>query len=299
VFDNQEKSAIVRRAVCGAAAAGCTQFFYHDDAHGIARTALAEVGDVCATAIDSTQMSNALDTISAARALRDQACDVVITLGGDGTNRAFCLGWQDAPLLPISTGTNNVFPGLQEATIAGAAAALAALGVAPDVAFEQQKCITVEIEGQRPDLALIDVVMTSERFVGARALLKPQYFQSALLTRADPAAVGITSIGGLLSPLSAATDAGLWMEFGEPGTRIAAPLAPGLYHEVCIRSHRTLELGQTVRAVGPGTLAFDGERERTLAPGQEARMTLSRTGPWVVNVTAVMHRAAELGCFRR
>ena len=65
---------------------------------------------------------DALDTISAARALRDKGCDVVITLGGDGTNRAFALGWRDAPLIPISTGTNNVFPVLCEATVAGAAA---------------------------------------------------------------------------------------------------------------------------------------------------------------------------------
>ena len=52
----------------------------------------------------------------------------MLTLGGDGTNRAFALGWRDAPLLPISTGTNNVFPRFVEATVAGAAAGLVASG---------------------------------------------------------------------------------------------------------------------------------------------------------------------------
>ena len=42
----------------------------------------------------------------------------------DGTNRAAVKGWRDAPLLTISTGTNNVFPMMVEGTTAGMAAAL-------------------------------------------------------------------------------------------------------------------------------------------------------------------------------
>ena len=125
VFDNQEKRAIVRRVLVGAIASGADEFVYHNDAHGIVEAALEDSGvSTSATPTDSTQMGTALDTISAARAMQAAGCDVVITLGGDGTNRAFCLGWPDAPLIPISTGTNNVFPNLYEATIAGAAAGL-------------------------------------------------------------------------------------------------------------------------------------------------------------------------------
>ena len=197
VFDNQEKGNIVRRAISGAIAAGANNFVFHNDAHGICATAFAETkGDFTAEAVDSTQMGTALDTLSAARAMKDAGCDVVITLGGDGTNRAFCLGWPEAPLLPISTGTNNVFPSMREATIAGAAAGLVASGHFGREAFAQQKSIHVEIEGERDDLALIDALLTEERFIGSRALLKPNQFSSALLTRAEPAAVGITAIGG-------------------------------------------------------------------------------------------------------
>ena len=298
VFDNQEKRAIVRRALVGATSVGANEIVYHNDAHGIVSEAVNELGEkICATAVDSTQMGSVLDTISAARAMEDMGCDVVITLGGDGTNRAFCLGWQDAPLIPISTGTNNVFPSLREATIAGAAAGLIATGVIGAEGFAQQKCIEVTIEGERGDFALIDALMTSERFVGARALLKPDQFRSALLTRAEPAAVGITSIGGLLHPIDARADSGLWLEFGEGGKVVNAPIAPGLYQAVPVKAHQPLSLGQTVRAVGPGTLAFDGERERTLKPEQEATLTISRRGPRVVDVTAVMHWAAERGAF--
>ncbi len=300
VFDNQEKRAIIRRVLVGAVAGGCSEFVFHDDAHGITRQALEEYGsDITIQPVDSTQMGTALDTISAARAMKDEGCDVVITLGGDGTNRAFCLGWLDAPLLPISTGTNNVFPNLYEATIAGAAAGLIASGIPCADAFRQQKCIDVEIEDEREDLALIDALLSSERFVGARALLKPQHFRSALLTRAEPAAVGITSIGGLLHPVDAASSEGLWLEFGDGGETVNAPIAPGLYQPISVRAHQALELEQTVRCEGPGTLAFDGERERTLKPGQEARLTLSRRGPRVVDVENVLRTAAEIGTFKR
>ncbi len=300
VFDNQEKRAIVRRAIVGAISGGANHFVYHNDAHGITQQALDEFkGQITATMVDSTQMGSALDTISAARAMRDFDCDVVITLGGDGTNRAFCLGWQDAPLLPISTGTNNVFPTLREATIAGAAAGLIASGQVGKEMMEVQKCISVAIEGERDDLALIDALLTNERFVGARALLKPQQFRSALLTRAEPAAVGIASIGGLLHPVDPREDSGLWLEFGEGGDIVHAPIAPGLYQDIAVTACQALPLEQTVRCVGPGTLAFDGERERTLKDGQEAKLTISRSGPLVVDVTATLHKAAEIGSFKR
>ncbi|MEM9624191.1 MAG: NAD(+)/NADH kinase [Pseudomonadota bacterium] len=298
VFDNQEKRAIVRRVLVGATAGGCHSFVYHNDAHGIISQAIEEFGGTLdATPVESTQMGTALDTISAARAMRDAGCNLVVTLGGDGTNRAFCLGWPDAPLLPISTGTNNVFPDLYEATVAGAAAGLITSQKIRDDFFLQQKCITVNIEGERDDFALIDALLTQEKFVGARALLKPQQFSSALLTRAEPAAVGITSIGGLLHPVDARSDHGLWLEFGAGGQVVNAPIAPGLYEAVGVKSFQPLPLDQTVRCEGPGTLAFDGERERTLKPGQSATLTLTRKGPRVLNVQAVLQRAAASGSF--
>lgn len=300
VFDNQEKRAIVRRVIVGAIAGGCSSFLYHNDAHGIVEQALEEVGkSVSATAIESTQTGTALDTISAGRAMRDAGCEVVITLGGDGTNRAFCLGWPDARLLPISTGTNNVFPILTEATTAGAAAGLVASGHVSRRVFARQKSITIEVEGERDDLALIDALLSSERFVGARALLRPAQFKSALLTRAEPAAVGITSIGGLLHPIDSSKDSGLWLEFGEGGRMVHAPIAPGLYEDVAISTCQPLALKQTVRCQGPGVLAFDGERERTLQPDQEARLTIDRKGPAVLNVTAALQQAAETSAFTR
>ena len=50
---------------------------------------------------------------------------------------------------------------------------------------------------------------------------------------------------------------------------------------------------------GPGVLAFDGERERRLLPGQKAWLTVNRAGPKVIDVPLTLRRAAEMGLFIR
>ena len=307
VFDNQEKCAIVRRAIVGALGAGANKFAYVPDSHGIAEAALAEFGGrVTARAVEAPRTGSVLDTTRGAISLSKAGCAAVITLGGDGTNRAFTLGWRDAPLMPISTGTNNVFPRLVEATVAGAAAGLIASGKIPltDVAL-RAKTVTVQIDGEKDDLALIDVVVTAQRFIGARALLEADELRLAFLTRADPAAVGITAIGGLYMPLTEAEDTGLLLTLG-PGkppkgrnaVAVHAPIAPGMYSTVRISDARRVPFGEVITVIGPCVLAFDGERERTLKPKQQARLTMQRDGPWVIDVRKALACAAACGAFR-
>ncbi len=300
VFDNQEKCAIVRRAITGAVGVGARSFRYLPDTHRITRAALDEFGgQIDAHEVDSPRTATALDTRIGAGALREAGCMCVITLGGDGTNRAFVQGWRDAILVPISTGTNNVFPRLGEATVAGAAAGLVALGaVELAVAARRAKRIVVEIDGEDDDLALIDAVVTNERFVGSRALLDAGALRLALLTRADPAAVGMTSVGGLLEPLADSDAGGLVVHLGSPRMSVHAPIAPGLYRDVPVGSYRRVPFGERLEVRGPCVLAFDGERERVLTDGQRAVMRVERDGPWVVDVPAVMHAAARAGHFR-
>jgi len=301
VFDNQEKRAIVRRALLGIAAAGESSIAYMDDPHGIVHLALEDTGgNLDSKAVTATRTASVMDTVSAARSMQEIPCKVVITLGGDGTNRAVAQGWQDIPLIPISTGTNNVFPIFVEATIAGAAAGLIASGAVPfaEVA-QQQKLIRISIEDEKSDIALIDAVLTSERFVGSRALLSPELLRMALLTRADPAAVGMTAIGGLLSPMSASAESGMLVEMGESGSELCAPIAPGYYQSVRVTNQRSVSFAEEIIVEGPGVLAFDGERERSLKPGQKAYLSIDRCGPWVVDVEKTMHLAAEKGSFRR
>ena len=65
-------------------------------------------------------------------------------MGGDGTNRIVANAWKEATIVPLSTGTNNVFPEPVEATLAGSAAGLVAAGrVAVDEVATRAKLVWV------------------------------------------------------------------------------------------------------------------------------------------------------------
>jgi len=303
VFDNREKLAIVRRAVIGAIAAGARRFVYMSDSHGIVKQAIAETTiprGVRFEALPSSGTASAMDTIVAAEQMAQKDCAVVLVLGGDGTNRAFVRGWRDATLVSLSTGTNNVFPVMAEATVAGMALGLIAAGkVASRLVATQAKVIDVDIEAEEQDIALIDAVITRDAFIGAKALLDPSQLKEALLCRAEPAAVGITSLGGLVRPVSDKDDFGLHLTFAKGGRQLLAPMGPGMFAKVEIGKTRLVKFDQAVKAQGPSVIALDGERERVIAPGQRIEMRISRRGPWVVDLAATLQRAAKQKLFLR
>lgn len=299
VFDNNEKMNILRRVMLGAAAAGATDFLSMPEPNRMAETAADSVKCVTLAPVESPRTASALDTTRAASAMREAGCAVVITLGGDGTNRATVKGWLDAPLVAISTGTNNVFPAMLEGTVAGMAAGLVAAGMLPlDDVARQAKRIRIEIEDEADDLALIDAVLMTSSFTGSRAIWQPEMLRTIVLTRAEPAAVGLSALGGLLQPLSDSEDGGLLVEPGDGGLVLRAPLAPGMMVPVPIKDAVRLRFDETVTVTGPGTLAFDGERERTLKPGQRATMRVLCDGPRVLDVALAMRLAACRGLFR-
>jgi hypothetical protein len=235
--------------------------------------------------------------------MRSRGCGAVVVLGGDGTNRQVAKVWPDAPLIPVSTGTNNVFPYMVEATTAGAAAGLVAAGRIPlDRVSQRAKVVAVEIEGQADDLALVDAVLLVNDSTGNRLPYDPECIRRIVLARAEPGAVGISPIGGLLHPTDAEDDRGVEVECGagaDPGTPpLRVPISPGLYSEVAVVRSRELALGQRVEVCGPGLLAFDGDRERELAAGQRAWLRVERTGPRVIDIDLALRCAAARGSFR-
>jgi hypothetical protein len=157
--------------------------------------------------------------------------------------------------------------------------------------------VVAEIDGEKDDLALIDAVLLNEQFVGSKAIWDANRLRLALLTRADPAAVGISSLGGLVHPVAEDDDTALLLRFGGELV-VHAPIAPGLYSDVRLAEPQVLPLGERVALSGPGVLAFDGERERVLKPGQAASLRAVREGPRVVDVQKALHLAACRGLFR-
>src|SRR5437763_2212080 len=100
------------------------------------------------------------DTVDAVRRMVTEGTRVIVCLGGDGTARVAASATGDVPMLALSTGTNNVFPAVREATIAGLAAGLVATGAVPaDGATTRAKLLEVRV-GNRAETALVDVAVS-------------------------------------------------------------------------------------------------------------------------------------------
>ncbi len=299
-----EKYTIVRRAVLGAVEAGADRFLFLREPHGLCAKAVETLtlDGVTFEHVDVEIRNDETDTTRTVAAMRNTGVGAVIVLGGDGTSRAATLGWRDVPLIAMSTGTNNVFPRFVEATVAGEAAGLVAAGrVRLDEVATVAKVVEVAVEGDdRVDLALIDAVVLDEQLVGDRSLFDPARMQLAVLSRAEPASVGISSIGGLVHPCGAADPGGVVVRFAPPATaarHLRAPLAPGWYATVGLDEVAALAEDEPVEVVGPAVLAFDGERQRFLEPGRRAVLRVRRNGPRVIDTARALTFAAERGVF--
>jgi predicted polyphosphate/ATP-dependent NAD kinase len=240
------------------------------------------------------------DSTRAAAHMRDRGVGCVITLGGDGTNRAVAKDLAEVPILPISTGTNNVFPSMIEGTVAGMAAGLVSQGVVDvRVAATRSNKLELKLNGDVKDIALVDLAVSYERFVGARAIWDMSTLHEVFLCRAEPSSIGLSAIGAQLKPISLGDGGGVHIEFGDGDGSVLAPVAPGMVLPVKIKSWQALNAGDSaIVTLRPSTIALDGERTLSLKPSDSASVTLSSDGPLVVDVNKTLRAAAELGHMR-
>ena len=307
VVPDWEKVNIVRRVMLGLQSEGVTRVVgMPDSSHLIERAADDPNLSLDLQLLEMSALYNEGDTIRAAAGMSDMGVDCLITLGGDGTNRAVVKGCRTIPMIAISTGTNNVFPVLVEGTMAGLAAALVARGdVDLEDAAVRSKILQIYIDGEPTDIALVDVALSKERFVATRAIWDINTLYEVFLTRAEPASIGLSSIGARLQPLSMTDDGGLQYslldrdgpvldaEHRDGQAYVRAPIAPGVVPIVAISSWRRLANGERVSVARRAcTVAVDGERAFAVKPTQQLEIEVVRDGPPVVDVNAVLQHAA-------
>ena len=315
VFNNDEKVNIVRRALLGLEAVGVERVFFMPDSFSIGPKAL----DGLETKLDVSILTmlktfSQRDSTQAATLMEEEGVGCIVTLGGDGTNRAVAKGCGDVPLMPISTGTNNVFPTMLEGTIAGIAAGLVTCGLgdeavrqAPRLEVFYQKIDENDRTGdpgnpETPDdIALIDAAVYDERFVGSRAIWDETKIKEVILTRVEPGSIGLSSIGAHAPVRVDSPEHGLYLRLEPGGQPILAPIAPGLLREVSVVECHALAPGEMVaiKHPQPCVLALDGEREIELRQGTAVQLKLNPNGPRVIDARKAIEVAAQNGVFSR
>jgi predicted polyphosphate/ATP-dependent NAD kinase len=309
VFPTVEKANMIQRVLGALGATGIDRVLMMPDMTGIAAAVKRAVAAHAAEShirwpevdfMDMDISESVDDTFNAVELMCRRGVAAIVVLGGDGTHRAVAMRCGETPMATLSTGTNNAFPDLREATTAGFAAGLVASGrVAACNATRTNKRLLVEAPG-RHEVALVDVCVTRHLHVASRALWDAESLDELFVAFAEPDAVGLSSIAGLLHPVSRSAAHGLHVRFANDGREairhITAPIAPGLLASVGIAAFEVFPAESSISvATGSGTIALDGEREIEFGPQDHIVVRLDLQGPRTIDVAATMGFAAQRG----
>jgi len=315
VFDNQEKVNLIRRILLGLQATGVQTVWIMPEYFGFYDRALdAFCGEHQLTMdvklLPMEWKANQEDSQLAAAKMAELGVRCIVTLGGDGTNRVVAKGAGEVPIMPVSTGTNNVFSVMVEGTIAGLAAGLVATGaVEKEASLIRTKKLIIYINGKAVDIALIDAVVLVEQFVGSKAIWDIGKIRQIVATSGEPFHIGIAAIVGAMHPINMREAKGINLIIADNGKpsldsnqdsiiHVKAAVAPGLIRSVPVRLYELMSPGhKVVVSHVPCVIAVDGEREILVGPEDCAEIELVQTGPFVVDYKSTLKRATEKGIF--
>lgn len=303
-IDNQEKVNIVKRIVLAAQALGVDTVWFMPDTFQIGWTVISDLSrdeklKAECRILDMPLTATPADTTAAAAQMEQMGVGCVVVLGGDGTSRAAAKGIRQMPLLPLSTGTNNVYPAMTEGTVAGMAAAVTVQLPESERCCIQDKRIDVSLNGKFADIALIDAVISDDLWVGSKAIWDPKKLRHIFVTRCHPASIGFSSVGGCLHVVKDTDDYGLAVDMESPGEKLLAPIAAGVLSPIEIGRARRMSIGvpQHIVLKSGCMVALDGERELHGYQGDTLSFTITKKGPYRVLTTEALEKAARCGFF--
>jgi hypothetical protein len=298
------KIGIMRRVAAGALEQGIDRVLMSTDTHHLAERAVEGL-DGNIEFVEGPKTGSHLDTVAAARAMWKAEAGAVVALGGDGTCRDVTIGWPEVPLIPISTGTNNVFPSSVDGTTAGVAAALVATGVIESLVAPAKRVeLTIDEPGKDSvahDAALVEAALIGTAFVGARAVNDPASIRWVVACIANPASTGLASIAGRVYPVRRDAPGGVVIHLAAPGTsgtrQIRVPLAPGTFATLEVESIEPIGESTPIQLPGGGVLAYDGERDTPVAADAIISVSITPSGPRLIDVESTLTAAALGGQF--
>ncbi len=284
VISNQEKANIITRFIKGLAFKGIKDFYFMPDKSGLFRPSVDELkNEINPFFLDTKHYDGAEQTLLAAELINNLECDCVLVLGGDGTNRLVAKKIGKVPIVPISTGTNNAFPIVIDPTVAGLASAYYIQNKHNKDLLIQHPYIKVIIDKEVEEIALVDLAISKQNFIGSKAIWDPEVISQLFLTQSESTSIGLSSLGSKITDIP--RDSALRLEFGKPGKEIYAPIAPGLISTIIVKNWELFSYDKKFRIDNLiGTIALDGERELEIYKKNILEISLEKSGPFVIDV---------------
>lgn len=307
VVDNNEKINIVKRIILAAQGAGVKGVVIMPDTFLIgykASEALKSSKElkIPVEILDMRIKGSVEDTILAARLMEENKVQCIIALGGDGTSRAVAKSITTTPLISISTGTNNVYPEMLEGTVVGIAAAAVSTRTSNlGQSCRRDKRIEIFKDGKMMDIALVDCVISKQTYIGSRAIWDPEDIQSVIVSRANPASIGFSTIVGVKKIIGEDDDFGASINVNVGEFQLVAPIAAGTMKEIRVDEPLIHPLDEvfSMSMDYKGIMALDGERELPFKKGDIFEFKITRDGPYRVNIKRTIESAQLNGFFNR
>ncbi|MGM0396779.1 MAG: ATP-NAD kinase family protein [Bacillota bacterium] len=307
VVDNNEKVNIVKRIILAAQGAGITEVVVMPDTFLIGYKADEELKGskelhIPVEILDMRVRGSVEDTILATKLMEEKGVNCIIALGGDGTSRAVAKSITTTPLISISTGTNNVYPEMLEGTVVGIAAAAISTNVCNmGETCRRDKRIEIYKGGEMIDIALVDCVISKQTYIGSKAIWNPADIQKVIVSRANPASIGFSTIVGVKKLVSEEDDFGASINLNIGDNELVAPIAAGTMKEIRVDEPVVHPLGEffSWTMEYKGIMALDGERELPFKQGDTFQFKITRDGPYRVNIKRTIMSAQKNGFFNR
>ena len=283
-IDLMQKARIVKSILRGIEAVGVDEVLIMPDFYGVAAHALWDLPQLGLKwdFIDMKPKGDYTDTLNAVKEMVRENVGSIVILGGDGTVRVASKASGDTPLLPISTGTNNVIPYFIDGTLAGIAAAAVANGLVNDATYRLKRILLI-MNGEVVDQALVDLGATLYPFRGARAVIDPRLVTEVFISLVKPLSIGLASIGIALRPNGIPNDVILHVITGSRFS-VKVVLMPGYVVNMGIDKVEELKLGVKVPIGRAYTIELDGEREVEVFDGDVVEVMADGKGPVIIDV---------------
>lgn len=303
VIDNGEKINIVERIILGAQSLGVEKVYMLSDFNKIGyrvkdRLSTRKLLKCEIELVELPYYNNFKDTMHITEFMEKRDVGCIVTLGGDGTNRALAKVIKDTPIITISTGTNNVYPAMIEGTIAGMAAAAVASNKFDKNSYAiKDKRIEIFRNSELVDIALVDAVISDETYIASKAIWDMENIHKIFVTRSHPASIGFSSIVGCKIIVSPQDDYGAYININNSEYAVTAPVSAGMMEPVSVGEPKVLNVGEEheFTATERGTIALDGEKEVEFSPGDTFIFKISRNGPYHVDAVKALEVAQRGG----
>lgn len=305
-YDNSEKLNIVKRIILGAQAMGIDKIYIMQDSYHMGKKAIETLKRrgllTCeCEMLDNPILGDIRDTLNATALLEELEVGAIVVLGGDGTSRAVGKVVKNIPILPISTGTNNVYPLMIEGTVAGMAAAITAISDEIREFCVKDKRIEIIENGEIIDIALVDAVISSDKAQGAKAIYDYSKISYIYVTRAHPANIGFSSIVGSYQIIEAEDNYGFMVGLDKIGKKVKAAVSAGIIEDFHIKEEKMM----ANNAINYHdikercAIALDGEKEILVNPGRIIGFRITNQGPWRILTKEAMEIAQKNGYFSK